>query len=84
MTDVIKGVTGLVKAVTKIERANKITIDKRLEICDNCPNKMYAFSSIVNKNVPKCKICGCYIKAKVLLKNEFCPDPNNKRWDVQK
>lgn len=38
--------------------------EHRLVICDDCPNRTFN----------KCKLCGCNLAAKTLVKEEKCPD----------
>ena len=80
--DIAHGAVGLSKVALGIEKVSDEVSKKRLEICLSCPNKIKQFSKLVNKDVSKCSICKCFIKAKVLLKNEFCPD-NPPRWEKE-
>jgi hypothetical protein len=41
----------------------------RYELCTRCEN--------FNKENSKCKLCGCYMKVKVMLPNAACPQ---KYW----
>ena len=81
--EVAHGIIGLSKAAAEIERADDKIIAYRLNTCNMCPKKIKEFSKIINKDVSKCSICKCYIRAKVLLKNEFCPD-DPPRWEKEK
>lgn len=53
----IKGVGAILFGI------NKTLAKPRLEICSNCPFNTLGF----------CEQCGCYIRAKVRLKEESCP-----------
>lgn len=46
-------------------RSDKSLIESRLAICNQCP----AF----NKNLAKCKKCGCFMKLKSTLRQASCP-----------
>jgi hypothetical protein len=46
-------------------RSDKDLIEYRLSICNQCP--------ALNKNLMKCKKCGCYMKLKSTLKQASCP-----------
>jgi|TARA_A100000164_G_C21687279_1_gene667245 hypothetical protein len=48
---------------------NQQKVVDRLSICNDCPNLI--------KAVQVCKICGCFMPAKVWLMGESCPDD---RW----
>lgn len=47
------------------QRSDKELIEQRLAICNQCP----AF----NKNLAKCKKCGCFMKLKTTLQEAKCP-----------
>lgn len=40
---------------------------RRFDICATCPHRMNS----------KCSLCGCYLPAKVLSPDSYCPD---NRW----
>lgn len=42
--------------------------NKRLDICNSCENKLQ-----LSKKYAICDNCGCFLKAKVLVKDEKCP-----------
>lgn len=46
-------------------RSNKDLIEQRLAICNECP--------FLNKNLVKCKKCGCFMKLKTTLHEAKCP-----------
>ena len=46
-------------------RSNKDLIEERLAICNECP--------FLNKNLMKCKKCGCFMKLKTTLHEAKCP-----------
>jgi len=46
-------------------RSNKELIEERLAICNECP--------FLNKNLMKCKKCGCFMKLKTTLHEAKCP-----------
>lgn len=46
-------------------RSDRDLIESRLAICNACP----AF----NKNLAKCKKCGCFMKLKSTLRQASCP-----------
>jgi hypothetical protein len=48
--------------------------ERRLEICRNCE----LHTTTLNKL--RCKICGCFLGAKTLLKDQYCPHPDGKKW----
>jgi hypothetical protein len=79
MRDIGKGVVGLTKAGLGIDRASDEVVKRRSMICKHCPYNKKQYSKTFNANVSKCTLCGCYIKAKVLLNSEVCPD-NPPRW----
>lgn len=46
-------------------RSDKELIEYRLSICNTCP--------ALNKNLMKCKKCGCFMKLKSTLRSAQCP-----------
>ena len=46
-------------------RSDSELIEERLAICNQCP--------ALNKNLMKCKKCGCYMKLKTTLQKASCP-----------
>ena len=46
-------------------RSDKQLIEERLAICNNCP--------WLQKNLMKCRQCGCYMKLKSTLRQAKCP-----------
>lgn len=44
---------------------------KRLDICHGC---IYGAKNKIEQWDNSCKICGCFMPAKVLVDNESCPD----------
>ena len=46
------------------EYAHKTVADKRYEICKQCPNLL---------STNQCKLCGCFMAAKVKLLHATCP-----------
>jgi ABC-type proline/glycine betaine transport system ATPase subunit len=72
--DYVHGVTGLTKAALKIRRATLETITIRKEICSHCTHKNEGFNKLLGGMVDRCGLCKCVINAKVLLKDEECPD----------
>ena len=77
---VIHGGIGLIKAGAGIEKASDEVIKYRLSLCNECEEKIYVMSKVIGKNVSKCKVCGCFIKAKTLLKSEAC---GKNKWDIE-
>jgi len=57
---------GIFRAITN-DHNTKEMARYRLAFCNECPNK---------KN-GRCKLCGCFVKAKVRVENQKCPDG---RW----
>ena len=43
---------------------------KRITNCINCDNLISGM----------CLKCGCYVEVRARLKNQDCPDEDNKRW----
>ena len=48
----------------------ELVAQERLEICNNCEN-LYKLTN-------QCRLCGCFVKAKVHLANTKCPIT---KWD---
>lgn len=72
--DVVKGIKGLTKAALRIDKSPENLIQKRLEICNSCEHKTKVKSTYApGKLIARCKECKCFIRAKVLIKNEHCP-----------
>lgn len=46
-------------------RSDRELIEARLAICNECP--------WLNKNLTKCRKCGCYMKLKTTLRKANCP-----------
>lgn len=78
---VAKGAVGLTKAALGIHAVSEEVKNKRLAICDACPSKFFEFSEKYNMKVARCGECRCFIRAKVLIKEEFC-DLN--KWTAEK
>lgn len=68
---IITGATGLAKAVTGIDQAEKETIAQRREICRGCADAVPCPFSPNKKCL--CGVCGCLLVAKTKLKKESCP-----------
>lgn len=49
--------------------------EKRLSICMNCPNLF--------KPTTSCKLCGCFLKAKVKYRQEHCPEYKWDKWSPE-
>lgn len=55
-----------------MNKMNLLAAD-RYEICKGCEN--------FNETFKSCKLCGCFMPAKVLLKSSKCPD---NKWGEDK
>lgn len=63
-------VTGPAKGIgAAIEMADVATRESRLAMCQACEHYRVA--------IGQCKLCGCFMPAKVFLKAKACPDG---RW----
>ena len=69
------GLAGLAKAALGIDRADDATIDARRATCAGCPDAV----GIIGGLVTSCRLCGCIIRAKILIKGERCP-ANPPKW----
>jgi hypothetical protein len=68
----IDGVKGLTKATLQIDKCDDAVINQRTKICydcDSCTKK----KTDSGKIIARCKICKCFIKAKVRISSESCP-----------
>ncbi len=65
--NVIKGVVGLAKAATGIDRAGDDTIASRKATCDACQKQGRTLG------LETCGVCGCSLAAKRRIKSEACP-----------
>jgi len=70
-------VTSAVKVVTVKDYnpfVTKAESEERLNICRNC--EMH----ITTLGKSRCKICGCFLGAKTILKDQSCPHPAGQKW----
>lgn len=63
----MRGAIGMAKAYTGIGQTNRATAEARYAICQSCPHN----------DLGQCRVCGCFIAAKVRSQSEFCPEG---RW----
>jgi hypothetical protein len=75
---VVRGATGLIKAATGIGTVSLEVMQKRRDVCRECPeatrNPDPKFA--VNKGLTKrsrCRMCKCFIAAKTKVASERCP-----------
>ena len=73
MVDIIKGAIGLTKVALGIKAAPDEIIEKRLLICTRCEHMKKSKSKRFKKLLERCGICGCFLYAKITLKDEQCP-----------
>ena len=52
----------------KVEKAE---YEQRLALCKECENLMNGM----------CRICGCYVELRAVMKKNYCPDVE-KKWDA--
>ena len=69
----------LILFTKRILKVSKKESQRRLEICFKC-DKINKEGRFLNYIQPRCKICGCYLKLKIRLIAEKCPDEKNK-WE---
>lgn len=60
----MRGATGLTKAVLGLDKAPDEAIDLRWAVCNRCSEM---------GRLGFCKQCGCYLRAKVRVASEACP-----------
>jgi len=69
--EVLRGTAGIAKAMSGIDRPQDAEIDRRSAACRSC-----------NKNESgKCKLCGCWVRWKVKIASESCPE-TPPRWNA--
>ena len=78
---VAKGAVGLTKAAFGIHAVSEEIKNKRLAICETCPSRFFEFSEKYNMTIARCGECRCFIRAKVLIKEEFC---DLYKWEKEK
>jgi len=70
--DIYRGAVGLTKAALQIDKCDDNVIKQRLKICHDCEHRTQSKSASGNI-ISRCKICKCFIKAKVRISKESCP-----------
>ena len=60
-------ISNIPKLLIKTEHVTEAQQRARLEICATCPRKGRRFGK------DNCKVCGCFLYPKTLLKAERCP-----------
>jgi hypothetical protein len=73
MADLKKGVAGVSKALLGLDPTPEAVRQQRLQACRACPNR----ASVAGLAV--CGLCGCFVRFKVRLYAEECPD-TPPRW----
>ena len=54
---------------------------ERMVACMKCPHISHGDKCMVPGTQPCCGLCGCKLSWKLRSLAEYCPDPDNKRWD---
>jgi hypothetical protein len=68
----IAGARGLAKAFLGLDPTPRTVLLSRRALCEACPHR------VPNGNeIGKCRLCGCWLRFKLVLNDEACPD---KRW----
>jgi hypothetical protein len=81
----------LSKSLTKwigsgLKKTSKLEYERRISVCNKCPNKVKSDSRFIYQIVNPdfiCKICGCDLNKKAMFQSETCPDikfSTNGRW----
>lgn len=74
--DIFKGAIGLTKVALGVRAAPDDVISNRLTKCKQCEFMTKTHSKRFKKLLERCGKCGCFIYAKITLKDEQCPlDP---------
>lgn len=71
--DVLHGIYGLAQASLGLRAASNETILQRQKICNMCNKLTESKSKKFKKYLHRCSVCGCFLYAKITLKNEKCP-----------
>ena len=72
---------GIKNNIFKKEDVEEIAAE-RLVKCMECPHlSMTDDKCVVPGTQPCCGLCGCKLAWKLRSLSEYCPDPENKRWD---
>ena len=69
-SEIFKSVKEMIDAIPEENRTVPDEYHRRLEICRAC-------ESLISGT---CVKCGCYVELRARLKNQDCPDVDNKRW----
>lgn len=73
-----KGALGMAKVAMGVEKTDDAKIKQRLMKCQQCAHLKRVHKDIaVHADIglaDTCQVCGCFIRAKVRLQNEKCPD----------
>lgn len=59
-----------IQTIDNSEKADEKTVKLRLEKCKKCD---YLISGM-------CRKCGCYVEIRAVLKEQHCPDFDNRQW----
>lgn len=65
-----KEIQNYVNSLDKSDLVSESVYQKRITNCINCD---FLISGM-------CLKCGCYVEVRARLKNQDCPNENNKRW----
>lgn len=81
VSNVVDGAVGLVKVAAGVDRTADDVAAARLGACAVCPMLQRAVSGLPQGAdvglADRCASCGCFVRAKVLIASEACPDG---RW----
>lgn len=71
--DWLYGLRQLIRSCFPYNHVSFYTYIDRNCSCRLCSSRWYLFSFADRDYVKRCKICGCFLYPKTLLKNERCP-----------
>lgn len=78
---VAHGVVGLAKVAAGIDRTSEELSQSRLDICKGCEHlkrSVVGLSESADVSLTdRCDVCGCFVRGKVLIESERCP---NGKW----
>lgn len=63
-------ITKHIQTIDSSDKADEKTIKLRLEKCRKCD---FLISGM-------CRKCGCYVEIRAVLKEQHCPDFDNRKW----